>query len=158
MNVRLISIGKNTYICDCAAAVARSYGLDWQSINAAEIGHGELGQIQDDSYCIFVSKSGRTQEVANAYYLIRIKLGNVNGMLLTGTPNVRLGNLETNFIAVGEEGSLFGHAPHMSLVVFLDYLLELVGEYADMSGITVEQYAANHPSGQIGDDTKTLRG
>lgn len=57
-------VGKTSFAADKLAATAKSIGLKSEFLNCQDAGHGDIGALPEvkKCYCIFMSKSGKTEE------------------------------------------------------------------------------------------------
>lgn len=146
------TMGKSAFACRKTVYTARSYGLDWHDLDVCHAFHGDAGIIKKNDLLIFVSKSGETKEtieVANYFSAW-------DTVSITSNPESELSNIcKKNInIPIIKEGSPFGFAPMISTTLYMVVLHGLLCKAIEDTGITIEEYARNHPSGKIGKDLK----
>lgn len=73
MRVFFTGVGKTSFAADKLAATAKSIGLKSEFLNCQDAGHGDIGALPDTKtcFCIFMSKSGKTEEHFKLARLIR---------------------------------------------------------------------------------------
>lgn len=142
------TMGKSAFACAKIVYTARSYGLDWHDLDVCHAFHGDAGLIKSGDLLVFVSKSGETQEVLDvARYFdqhTRIGVSSHAGSQLSEICDANL------IIPVLDEGSPFGYAPMTSTTLYMIVLHGVLCETIENAGISLEEYARNHPGGSIG--------
>lgn len=144
----ICSMGKPAFACAKVIYTAHSFGLDWVELDATHAFHGDIGIIREGDLIVVVSKSGETSETNKvARYL--------NGFVriaITSGKESTLSNLcdFTLNIPVDDECSPFGYAPMASTTLYMMVLHALLVEAVKANHCTIEQYARNHQSGEIG--------
>lgn len=146
------TMGKSAFACRKTVYTARSYGLNWHDLDVCHAFHGDAGLIRKNDLLVFVSKSGETKEtIAVAEYF-----SEWDNIAITSNPESTLSKIcKKNInIPVKEEGSPFGYAPMISTTLYMVILHGLLCQAIEENGITIQEYARNHPSGKIGKDLK----
>ena len=143
------TMGKSAFACRKVVYTARSYGLEWHDLDVCHAFHGDAGIVRDGDLLVFVSKSGKTKEtieVANYF-------SNWDTISVTSDKNSPLSVVckENIYIPIVEEGSPFGYAPMISTSMYMIVLHGILSEVVDAKNIKIEEYARNHPAGNIGD-------
>jgi len=114
--VFFVAIGKNLPILQYVSEVANSFGLEWRTLNAVHLLHGDSGILKFNDRLVFVSKSGETTEVIQAAR----HLPNAS-LCITSKKNSSLSKecSEEVVIPINDEGSPFGYAPMASCEILL---------------------------------------
>jgi arabinose-5-phosphate isomerase len=143
------SMGKPAFAAAKAVYTAHSFGLDWIELDATHAFHGDMGVLKSGDLVIIVSKSGETKETNDVALTLRDRF---TLLALTSDQESRLAELCPNqlIVPVMEEASPHGYAPMASTTLYMMVLHALLCEAVDAQGVTREQYAENHTSGQIG--------
>lgn len=146
----ICSMGKPAFACAKAAYTARSYGLDWVELDSTHAFHGDIGIVKDGDLIIVVSKSGKTKET-NDVTLELISRG-LTCLAITSNIDSELSQIcrYRLIVPLSDECSPFGHAPMASTTLYMIILHALMCEAVSSNGCTIDQYAMNHPSGEIG--------
>lgn len=142
------TMGKSAFACAKIVYTARSYGLDWHDLDVCHAFHGDAGLIKSGDLLVFVSKSGETQEVLDVarYFDQHTRIG-VSSNADSQLSKICDANL---IIPVSDEGSPFGYAPMTSTTLYMIVLHGVLCEAIENAGISLEEYARNHPGGSIG--------
>ena len=148
------TMGKSAFAWRKVVYTARYYGLEWHGLDVCHAFHGDAGIIKQNDLLVFVSKSGNTKEtveVAN-YFSSWQTIG------VCSDAESRLANICENniIISVNDEGSPFGFAPMISTTLYLVVLHAILCETIDASKCSLEEYARNHPAGDIGKRLKNV--
>jgi len=143
------TMGKSAFACRKVVYTARSYGLEWHDLDVCHAFHGDAGIVRDGDLLVFVSKSGKTKEtieVANYF-------SNWDTVSVTSDEKSPLSVVckENICIPIAEEGSPFGYAPMISTSMYMIVLHGILSEVVNAKNIKIEEYARNHPAGNIGD-------
>lgn len=146
----LSGVGKSGLVGAKIAATLSSTGSPAIFLNANEALHGDLGILGREDVLVMISKSGTTPE------LLRI----LPKARMLSIPCIGIfGNLQTTLASrmdvlldasVSDEGSPYGLAPMASTTVALVLGDALAATLMTMRGITENDFAANHPAGQLG--------
>lgn len=153
--VIFIALGKSLHAVRLAASIANSYGLRWYCIDAGNALHGDIGIIGPTDIVILVSNSGTTREVLE----VGTHLKNHDKISITGQSVSPLSNLCTMnvVLAVPDEHSPYAHAPMTSSIIQAMFINEVVNTLVQLHNLPVEQYAANHPAGKIGQAVRIVQ-
>ena len=146
------SMGKSSFICNKIVHSARSFGLDWNYLDASHAFHGDIGIVKKDDLLVFVSKSGETSETTH----VAAHLGAHTRVSITSHNNSTLDSIceSTIVIDIPDEGSPFGIAPMISTTLYLLVLHAILVETIEKKGIAIQDFAKNHPAGSIGNILK----
>lgn len=142
------TMGKSAFACRKIVYTARSYGLLWHDLDVCHAFHGDAGIISDGDLLVYISKSGETRETIEvAKYFSDWK-----SISITSNPDSTLSNLcNSNInIPVNLESSPFGYAPMISTTMYMAVLHGIMCEVIGRKNLKVEDYARNHPHGNIG--------
>lgn len=142
------SMGKPAFAVNKVVYTARSFGLDWHNLDVTHCFHGDAGIVKQGDLLVLVSKSGgtsETNEVADYF-------DTWDRLAITSDPKSRLAEIcDYSFIIpVLKEGSPFGYAPMMSTTLYMIVLHAILCDSVKYSGCSLEEYARNHPGGDIG--------
>ena len=142
-------MGKSAFACRKVVYTARSYGLEWHDLDVCHAFHGDAGIVRDGDLLVFVSKSGKTKETIE----VADYFSNWDTISVTSDKNSPLSVAckENIYIPIAEEGSPFGYAPMISTSMYMIVLHGILSEVVDAKNIKIEEYARNHPAGNIGD-------
>lgn len=150
----ICSMGKPAFACAKAVYTAHSFGLEWIELDATHTFHGDLGVVREGDLIIIVSKSGETKETND----VAEHLSNLGYkcLAITSGKDSTLANLceFTLNIPLDHEYSPFGYAPMASTTLYMIVLHALMCEAVEANNCTIEQYARNHPNGEIGKKLK----
>lgn len=150
----ICSMGKPAFACAKAVYTAHSFGLDWVELDATHAFHGDLGVVREGDLIVVVSKSGETKETNEVAKLLT---ENHTTLAITsggeGCVLSKLCTLTLN-IPLDDECSPFGYAPMASTTLYMIVLHALLCESIEANNCTIEQYAKNHPNGEIGEKLK----
>ncbi len=142
------TMGKSAYACRKVVYTARSYGLDWYDLDVCHAFHGDAGIVREGDLLVMVSKSGTTRETVDvANYFHKWKR-----IAVCSDENSELARIcdYSIVIPVASEGSPFGYAPMVSTASYMIVLHGILCEAIKGADCTVEEYARNHPGGDIG--------
>jgi arabinose-5-phosphate isomerase len=149
-SVIVTGMGKAGLVGQKLAATLASTGTRAFPLHPAEAVHGDLGRIRADDIVIALSQSGETEEVLRLIPAIR----RLDACLISITErsSSSLGQASDLCIALGpvEEACPLGLAPSASTTVLMavgDALALLVSRMRDF---TAEDFALNHPAGNLG--------
>jgi len=148
--VVLTGIGKSGFIARKIAATLTSTGTRAVFLHASDALHGDLGILDKSDVVVLVSNSGETDEVIamlpylkhRSVPLIAI-VGNLTSTLASNTDVV----LDAS---VDKETCPFNLAPTASTTVALAIGDALALTVMQIKGLTLEDFALNHPAGRLG--------
>jgi arabinose-5-phosphate isomerase len=152
--VMVLGVGKSGRVGEKIAGTLRSTGTPAIFLHAAELAHGDLGIYSPGDPTILISKSGATAELVKAVPYLRERQSPLIGILGNmGSPLAGLVDiaLDANVRAEAEPYNL---APTASSAVALALGDALAIAVMQAKGITAEQFAWNHPDGQLGRNTR----
>lgn len=145
-----IGVGKSGFIAKKIASTFNSLGLTSSFLHPTEALHGDLGLIRKNDAAIIISNSGTTEEIMKLLPFLPIKKEALIGLI--GNPNSPLAEYCHAFLNchVEKEACLNNQAPTASTTVALAIGDALAVIYEDMTGLTKEGFAKNHPGGKLG--------
>ena len=148
--VVLTGIGKSGFIARKIAATLTSTGTRAVFLHASDALHGDLGILDKSDVVVLVSNSGETDEViAMLPYLkhrtvpLIVIVGNLTSTLASNADVV----LDAS---VDKETCPFNLAPTASTTVALAIGDALALTVMQIKGLTLEDFALNHPAGRLG--------
>lgn len=146
-------LGKNVPICEKFVGTMVSLGLRTQFMNTNSAVHGDLGCLHDGDMLIVLSKSGETEESLRLVREIRKQERKITIWLITYTRGSSLEALCDHSLVMNlaHEGDAWNIVPTNSSTINLIVLQGLAILTAQRMGITLEDFAKNHPGGAIGD-------
>jgi arabinose-5-phosphate isomerase len=146
-------IGKSGIIAEKIATTLISTGTRAFFISPTNLLHGDLGMISERDICIFLSKSGETEEILSLIPFLRQRKTRL--LSIVSNANSRLSKLSDHamYLPVLEELCSFNLVPTISTTVQLLFGDLLAVALMQSKQFSLDEYALNHPSGLIG---KTL--
>jgi arabinose-5-phosphate isomerase len=148
--VIVTGVGKSGLIARKIAATFASTGTPSVYLNAADALHGDMGIIDRGDVVLMLSKSGTTVELMRM--LPRLKDINVPVIGIFGKTDTTLAhqvNVLLN-VSVAKESCPLNLAPTTSTTVSLVVGDALSAALIVAKAVTAEQFALNHPAGQLG--------
>lgn len=143
-------VGKSGVIAEKIAQTFTSTGTMAVYLPASDALHGGLGIVSSDDVAIALTNSGETDEIVSILPAFKSRgvpiiaiVGNVNSTL-AGRSDVVLD------ASVDSEACPLNLAPTASTTVALAVGDALAMALMEMKGLTAEQFAVNHPAGQLG--------
>src|SRR6266550_2243054 len=148
--VVLSGIGKSGFIARKIAATLTSTGTRAVFLHASDALHGDLGILDKSDVVVLVSNSGETDEVIAM--LPYLKHRTVPLIAIVGNLNSTMaGNADVVLDAsVDKETCPFNLAPTASTTVALAIGDALALTVMQIKGLTLEDFALNHPAGRLG--------
>jgi arabinose-5-phosphate isomerase len=146
------SMGKPAFAVNKVVYTARSFGLDWHNLDVTHCFHGDAGIVKRGDLLVMVSKSGNTSETNE----VADYFDTWDRLAVTSNPMSRLAEIcdYQLIIPVAKEASPFGYAPMMSTTLYMIVLHAILCDSIKYSGCSLEEYARNHPGGDIGLELK----
>jgi arabinose-5-phosphate isomerase len=145
-----IGVGKSGDIARKMASTFSSTGQPAYFIHAAEAFHGSLGALTPGEVAVLVSQSGETQEIVDL--LPHIKARGIPTIGLICNAESTLAKKVDVFLwcKVDKEACPLNLAPTTSTLVTMAVGDALAILLMKERGFTAEDFARNHPSGQLG--------
>jgi arabinose-5-phosphate isomerase len=143
-------LGKNVPICEKYVGTMLSLGLSAGFMHTNTAIHGDLGLVRDGDVVIILTKSGRTAESIYLYDLLKQR--SVTVWLLTFEKDCPLAKKVPNalILRLDHEGDAWDIVPNNSTTIYLIILQALAVQAAERLGVTLPDFAKNHPGGNIG--------
>src|SRR5437016_2952815 len=148
--VVLSGIGKSGFIARKIAATLTSTGTRAVFLHASDALHGDLGILDKSDVVVLVSNSGETDEVIAM--LPYLKHRNVPLIAIVGNLGSTLASNADVVLdaSVDKETCPFNLAPTASTTVALAIGDALALTVMQIKGLTLEDFALNHPAGRLG--------
>jgi arabinose-5-phosphate isomerase len=153
--VHVTGIGKPEHVASYAASLLASTGTPATFLHGTEVVHGSAGQVVAGDVVIAISNSGETPELLAAVETVR-KLG-ARVVAVTGQRASALARAADAVLDAGvaREGGGLDLAPRASVAAELLVLAALSAALEEQSGFTRGDYHARHPSGRLGEKSRT---
>lgn len=143
-------VGKSGIVARKIAATFSSVGLTALYLNPLDALHGDLGIVSEKDVCILLSNSGETEELL--LIMPHLKLRKISTIAIVGNNNSSLAK-DSNVILtanVDKEICPLNLAPTASTSVSMAIGDALAVVWMEKCGISSEDFAFNHPAGQLG--------
>lgn len=146
----ILGIGKSGIIAQKIAATMTSTGSAAIYLHPSDALHGGIGIINSDDVVMILSNSGETDEIIEM--LPYLKHRQVPIIALVGNLNSTLARRAEAVIdgSVDQEACPLNLAPTTSTTVALALGDALAMTLMGVKGLTIEDFASNHPAGQLG--------
>ncbi|NGX61750.1 MAG: Arabinose 5-phosphate isomerase KdsD [Chlamydiae bacterium] len=148
--VFLTGVGKSGFIGQKIAATLLSTGTKAAFLSPIDALHGDLGMVSSAALLLILSKSGETDELLELLPFVRSKGAGV--LSITSNPASRLARSTDLHVTLPCVSELcpFDLAPTTSTEVQLLFGDALSIAVMEKKEFRLEEYAKNHPGGQIG--------
>lgn len=146
----ILGVGKSGIIAQKIAATMTSTGTAAINLHPSDALHGGIGLINADDVVMILSNSGETDEIIGM--LPYLKRRQVPIIALVGNPNSTLARRADAIIdgSVEQEACPLNLAPTTSTTVALALGDALALTLMEVKGLTPDDFAINHPAGQLG--------
>ena len=146
----LLGTGKSGIIAQKIAATMTCSGTAAINLHPSDAGHGGLGILTADDVVLMLSNSGETDELLQL--LPYLKRRNVPLVAIVGNVKSTLAQRADAILdaSVDEEACPLNLAPTTSTTVALALGDALAMTLMQAKGLTAEDFANNHPAGQLG--------
>ena len=146
----ILGVGKSGIIAQKIAATMTSTGSAAIHLHPSDALHGGIGIINSDDVVMILSNSGETDEIIGM--LPYLKHRQVPIIALVGNLNSTLARRADAVIdgSVDQEACPLNLAPTTSTTVALALGDALAMTLMRVKGLTPEDFASNHPAGQLG--------
>ena len=146
----ILGVGKSGIIAQKIAATMTSTGTGALYLHPSDALHGGIGIINPDDIVMILSNSGETDEIIEM--LPYLKRRQVPIIALVGTLNSTLARRADAVIdgSVDQEACPLNLAPTTSTTVALALGDALAMTLMQVKGLTPDDFAVNHPAGQLG--------
>jgi arabinose-5-phosphate isomerase len=148
--VIVLGIGKSGVIAQKIAQTLTSTGTAAVFVHPSDALHGSLGMICEGDVAIAISNSGETDEIV--LLLAAMKKRNIPLIAIVGDLESTIGSRAdaTLDASVDREACPLDLAPTASTTVALAIGDALAMTLMEEKGLTVNDFAANHPAGRLG--------
>ena len=146
----ILGVGKSGIIAQKIAATMTSTGSGALYLHPSDALHGGIGIINSDDVVMILSNSGETDEIIEM--LPYLKRRQVPIIVLVGNLNSTLAHRADAVIdgSVDQEACPLNLAPTTSTTVALALGDALAMTLMQVKGLTPDDFAVNHPAGQLG--------
>ena len=146
----IVGMGKSGIIAQKIAATMTSTGTGAINLHPSDALHGGIGIINSDDVVVLLSNSGETNEIVEM--LPYLKRRQVPIVALVGNTNSTLAQRADAVIdgSVDQEACPLNLAPTTSTTVALALGDALAMTLMRIKGLTTDDFAVNHPGGQLG--------
>lgn len=146
----ILGVGKSGIIAQKIAATMTSTGSAALHLHPSDALHGGIGIINSDDVVMILSNSGETDEIIEM--LPYLKRRQVPIIALVGNINSTLAHRADAVIdaSVDQEACPLNLAPTTSTTVALALGDALALTLMNVKGLTPDDFAVNHPAGQLG--------
>ena len=146
----ILGVGKSGIIAQKIAATMTSTGSGALYLHPSDALHGGIGIINSDDVVMILSNSGETDEIIEM--LPYLKRRQVPIIALVGNPGSTLARRADAVIdgSVDQEACPLNLAPTTSTTVALALGDALAMTLMQVKGLTPDDFAVNHPAGQLG--------
>jgi arabinose-5-phosphate isomerase len=143
-------VGKSGFVAKKIAFTMVSTGTRAFYLSPTDALHGDLGMVSQNDTFVILSKSGESDELIALVPAIRNKGAKVVGVLCK--PDSRLGAVCHETIILPFQGELcpYNMAPTTSTVSQMLFGDLLAIALMKRKNFTIDEFALNHPSGQLG--------
>lgn len=142
-------IGKSGLIAKKISATFSSLGIASIFLNPVEALHGDMGLIRGGEALLILSKSGNTEELLKFIPYIKNKVKIIGILSNTNSPLVNYCDVILD-ASIKKEACAIGLAPTSSTTLSLAIADALAIASTKIRNFTSEQFALNHPLGQLG--------
>lgn len=148
--VVILGVGKSGIIAQKIAATMTSTGTGALYLHPSDALHGGIGIINSDDVVMILSNSGETDEIIEM--LPYLKRRQVPLIALVGNLNSTLARRADAVIdgSIDQEACPLNLAPTTSTTVALALGDALAMTVMQVKGLTSDDFAVNHPAGQLG--------
>lgn len=149
-SVYFLGVGKSGAIAKKLASTFVSTGTKAHYLSATDALHGDIGNVSHGDVVLFLSKSGESDELLSLPAHLRQKGAHLAALTIDGESRLaKAVDLVIKFPFVQELGPQ-EIIPTTSCIIQL-----IIGDIVALSvmqarGVTLEQFALNHPAGQLG--------
>jgi arabinose-5-phosphate isomerase len=146
----ILGVGKSGIIAQKIAATMTSTGTGALYLHPSDALHGGIGIINSDDVVMILSNSGETDEIIEM--LPYLKRRQVPLIALVGSLNSTLARRADAVIdgSIDQEACPLNLAPTTSTTVALALGDALAMTVMQVKGLTSDDFAVNHPAGQLG--------
>lgn len=144
-------VGKNWSVAEKIAATFASTGTVAFVLNPLNAGHGDFGNVSRGDVGIFFSKSGCTREILQMIPIFKSRGASI--ITIVGDLNSPVASQADVVLdaSVSKETCPFNKAPTTSSTMAMVIGNALAVAVMKAKGITIEDFAGNHPNGRLGE-------
>jgi len=148
--VVLLGTGKSGIAATKIASTLTSTGTAAIFLHPVDALHGDIGVVSADDLAIVVSNSGESEELMAA--LTQLRRRGTPVIAILGNPDSSIARRSDVVLdaSVDEEAGPLGLAPTASTTVAIAVGDALAAMAMEAKGFTAEDFALNHPAGQLG--------
>ena len=148
--VVITGVGKSGLVAQKISASFTSVGLLSVYLNPLDALHGDIGVVREGDVVVLVSNSGETSELAAIVPYVKKRGAKLLGIL--GRAGSSLGEHCDAVLdaSVEKEAAPIGQVPTSSTAVAMAIGDALAVAWMTEKGVSVEDFAMNHPAGSIG--------
>ncbi len=146
----LTGIGKSGFVAQKIASTMLSTGTKAFFLPPIDALHGDLGMVSKGDIVLFLSKSGETDELLQLLPALRNKKAKIIGLISNPSSRLAKGCDEVLILPCDKELCPFDLAPTISTEIQLLFGDVLAVALMEAKGISIDQYARNHPAGSLG--------
>lgn len=149
-HIYLTGVGKSGFISQKIASTLMSIGIRALFLSPTDALHGDLGVIAKGDLVLLFSKTGESQELLELMPFLKIK--GAKRLAITSNAQSRLAQLSDSSLHLPCLAELcpFDLAPTISAEIQLLFGDLIAVSLMHRKQFTLDQYAVNHPKGQIG--------
>ena len=143
-------IGKSGFIAQKIAATLMSTGTKAFFLSPIDALHGDIGMVSSEDMVVILSKSGETEELVQLLPTLRAKKATIIAICSNKAGRLVKGADFTVILPCEHELCPYDLAPTTSTQVQLLFGDALAIGLMEKKKFSLDRYAENHPSGQIG--------
>mmetsp|Transcript_6567 Transcript_6567/g.9117 ORF Transcript_6567/g.9117 Transcript_6567/m.9117 type:complete len:336 (-) Transcript_6567:38-1045(-) len=144
-------VGKSGAVADSSAALLNSFGIRSMTLNPQNALHGDIGIVSSQDSVVLISKSGNTEELLTLIPYLRKKGCTVLGMSCNSKGHLAQRADFTIILPLQDETICpFKLSPTTSTTIQILFSHTLSVYLMQERGLSLHDYAHNHPSGTIG--------
>lgn len=143
-------VGKSGIVANKLAMTFVSTGTKALFLSAQDALHGDLGIVTDKDLMVILSKSGESDELLQLLPFVKSRGAEVVAIVCAENSRLSQGaDLSVSLPLKGELGP-YEMVPTTSTAIQMIYGDVLAMALMQEKGVTLEQFAQNHPAGQLG--------
>ncbi len=148
--IHLTGVGKSGFVAKKIAVTMTSCGTRATFLSPTDALHGDLGIVRPDDMIIIFSKSGESEELLSLVPALRNKGVQVISIVCNRESRLAKASDFVLYLPPQPELCPFGMAPTTSTVTQMIIGDVLTIGLMEKKQFTLDEYATNHPAGQIG--------
>lgn len=149
-NIILTGVGKSGIIANKLAMTMLSTGTKAIFLSAIDALHGDLGIVSKEDLFMALSKSGETKEIIDLIPFVRKKGASIISIVSKKNSTLEKISDLSIYLPVKKEICPFNLVPTTSTAIQLIFGDVLAIELMRRKQFSLDQFAINHPSGNIG--------